>query len=134
MQSEISGSTRTSHQEAELDDSHGSHHIVSPMVYGAVLLALLVLTVVTVWVAYVDLGAVWNLILALGIATVKASLVVLFFMHVLYSGRLVQVTIIVSMIFFGLLIAGTMMDVKTRYNVVLVDQTTSGEPMGNPHP
>lgn len=110
------------HQEAAVDDSHAAHHIVPPKVYALVLVALLILTWLTVSVAYMNFGGIWNLVLALGVATIKATLVVLFFMHVKYSGRLVHLTIGASLLFFILLIAGTLMDVYTRSNVVPFDQ------------
>ena len=68
---------------------HGEHehHIVSPKVYVIVFFALLVGTAATVWASYVDLG-LWNPIIALAIACTKATLVVLFFMHVKYSTKL----------------------------------------------
>ena len=58
-----------------------SEHIVSPGVYVAVFVALMVLTAGTVFAATVDLG-MWNTPVALLIAVTKAALVVLFFMHV----------------------------------------------------
>ena len=70
------------HDEDEL-------HIVSPRIYVAVGVALLILTGTTVGVSYLDLG-VFNAIVALGIAVIKMMLVVLFFMHVKYSSRLDQ--------------------------------------------
>jgi cytochrome c oxidase subunit 4 len=66
-------------------------------------------------------------VLALGIATVKATLVVLFFMHVKWSGRLIHITIGVSLMFFLLLITGTLMDQYTRHNVVLIDEVPQVE-------
>ena len=55
-------------------------HIVTPPVYVAVALELYVFTFITVWAAYIDLGKVLNTIIALSIASIKASLVALFFM------------------------------------------------------
>ena len=59
-------------------------HVTSRKVYFLVFAALLVLTLATVLVAEVDLG-VFNDVVALGIAVTKATLVLLFFMHVRYS-------------------------------------------------
>ncbi len=78
----------TQHTEGHKD------HIVSPVVYFAVFGALMVGTALTVGAAYIDLGR-YNIVLALLIACVKASLVVLFFMHVYYSSRLTK-TIVVA--------------------------------------
>lgn len=51
--------------------------------------ALAVLTVVTVWVAFIDIPAPWNLIVGLGVAALKAALVALFFMHLLHERKLI---------------------------------------------
>lgn len=88
-------------------------HIASKGSYFAIFAALMVLTVLTVAVTYVDLGP-FNLIAALAIAVVKASLVVLFFMHARYSERLVKVTIVSALGFFAILAAFTMGDYLTR--------------------
>jgi len=89
------------------------HHIVSPKVYGAILLALLVGTALTVWASYVDLG-VLNPIIALAIACTKATLVVLFFMHVKYSSKLTQLTIFCGVFMFLTLIGMTLADYISR--------------------
>ncbi|MGI8908391.1 MAG: cytochrome C oxidase subunit IV family protein [Candidatus Sumerlaeaceae bacterium] len=110
------------HQESSLEDTHATHHIVSPVVYLVIVVILFVLTYVTILCAYKDFGGLWNLVLALSIATIKATLVVLYFMHVKWSGRLIHITIGVSLMFFVLLIAGVLMDQYTRHNVVLIDE------------
>ncbi len=69
-------------------------------IYYAVFAALIGLTLLTVWLSLLDLGP-WHGVVGLAIATCKASLVVLFFMHVLYSGRLVWI-----MFGAGLVLAG----------------------------
>ena len=82
-----------------------SEHIVSAKTNIAVWLALLVLTGVTAGVAFIDLGP-FNTVVALVIATVKALLVVLIFMHVKYaSDKLVKV-VVISAVFFLLLLLG----------------------------
>ena len=68
-----------------MSESHD--HVASLGLYFTIFAALMVLTAVTVAVAYVDLGS-FNILVALTIAIVKATLVVLFFMHLLYSERL----------------------------------------------
>jgi cytochrome c oxidase subunit 4 len=65
------------------------HHVVSKQVYFIVAAILAVLLVATVGAARIDLEG-WNVPLALAIAGVKAALIVLFFMHVLYSAPLVR--------------------------------------------
>ncbi len=77
------------------------HHVVPVRIYVAVFLALMVLTAITVAVAFVDLGALNN-VLMLGIAVAKATLVILFFMHVKYGTRLIP--LVAAGAFFWLLI------------------------------
>jgi len=93
--------------------SDQSHHIVPIRVYLAIFVALLVLTALTVWVAFVDLGRM-NTIVALGIATFKATLVVLYFMHVKYSSSLTKLIVGASIFWFLILIAFTLSDYWTR--------------------
>jgi cytochrome c oxidase subunit 4 len=81
-----------------------AHHIVGPKVYVAILICLLIGTTLTVWASFVDMG-IWNPVVALAIATGKAVLVVLFFMHVKYSTKLTKLTIGSGLFifFFGLI-------------------------------
>jgi cytochrome c oxidase subunit 4 len=90
-----------------------SEHIVSKKIYIAVWATLLVMTLVTTLVAFVDLGR-FNTVVALAIATFKATLVVLFFMGVKYTTRLTRVAIISGIFFLGLLLAFSMADYLTR--------------------
>ena len=90
-----------------------ARHIVSPGVYLVILFALLVGTALTVWASYVDLGF-WNPIIALAIATTKAMLVVLFFMHVWYSNRLTKLTVVAGIFTFMILISLTLTDYISR--------------------
>ena len=70
-----------------------SEHIVSRKVYFAIFGALMVGTAATVMVAFIDLGGQFNTIVALTVAVIKATLVVLYFMHVRYSSRLTWVIV-----------------------------------------
>lgn len=79
----------------------------------AVFAALLLLTVVTVLVSYVDLGMM-NVVVALLIASVKASLVALYFMHLRSEGRLVWGFALVPIAFLALVIFGTLVDTMLR--------------------
>ncbi len=94
-------------------EASSEHHSIGLPTYFAVFGALLVLTFVTVWVAFQDYGYLNNVI-ALGIATVKATLVVLFFMHVLHSSPLTKIVLLVAVLFFLLLVAFVYADVLTR--------------------
>ena len=89
------------------------HKVVSWRVYLAVFLALCALTVTTVVVAGHDFGPL-NLIVALGVAITKASLVVLYFMHARYSGRLTHVVIASSIVFLVILVFLLMTDYVSR--------------------
>ncbi len=90
-----------------------SDHVVSWKVYVAVFLALVVLTVVTVVAAGYDFGPL-NVIVALGIAITKASLVILYFMHARYAGGLTAIVIAASAAFFFILVFLTLSDYVTR--------------------
>ena len=92
--------------------AHG-HPAVSLKAYLAVFFALCVLTVVTVVVTGFDFGPL-NLIVALGVAITKASLVVLYFMHARYSPRLTGVVIAASIAFFVILLFLTWTDYVSR--------------------
>lgn len=94
-------------------DASSEHHSIGLPVYFAVFGSLMVLTFVTVWVAFQDFGYLNNVI-ALGIATIKATLVVLFFMHVLHSSPLTKIVLLVAVLFFLLLVAFVYADVLTR--------------------
>ena len=82
-------------------------------IYIAVFLALAAGTLLTWWVSTQDYGA-WNTPIALIIATIKATLVILFFMHVIHSKRLTWVVIIASFLWLGVLFVLTFADYLTR--------------------
>ena len=95
---------------------HGEDHVVPVGVYLAVFAALMVLTVVTVAASRVDLGAL-NTPVALTIAIAKAVLVVLFFMHVKWSPRLIALAFAASLFWLFHMLAGTAADYLTRSDV-----------------
>ena len=90
-----------------------SEHITSPKVYILVFLALMVLTAITVAVAFMELGPL-NDVVALSIAVTKASLVVLYFMHVRHSTPLTKLVVVAGFLWLILLIALTLADYYTR--------------------
>ena len=90
-----------------------SEHIVPVKTYLAVFVALILLTALTTWVAYIDLGP-FNTVAALVIAVTKMLLVVLFFMHVKYSSGMTKVVIIAGIFWLAILISLTMADEMTR--------------------
>jgi cytochrome c oxidase subunit 4 len=90
-----------------------SGHIVPVRTYLGIFLALMALTALTTAVAFLDLGR-WNTVVALAIAVVKMLLVILFFMHVKYSGGLTRVIILAGFFWFAILVALTLSDELTR--------------------
>jgi cytochrome c oxidase subunit 4 len=86
-----------------------STHIVSTRVYLGVFAALLALTGITVWAARHDYGA-FNTPVAMGIAILKAVLVILFFMHVKYSSRLTRLVVASAFVWLAIMIVGTLQD------------------------
>lgn len=90
-----------------------SEHIVEVSTYIKIFVALMVLTAVTVVVAFIDLGALNNFVM-LAIAVIKATLVVLFFMHVFYSSRLIWVVVLAGFFWLGIMFVMTGSDYVTR--------------------
>jgi cytochrome c oxidase subunit 4 len=90
-----------------------SEHIVPKTTYYLIFALLMVGTAATVGAAFVDLGA-FNNVVALGIAVAKATLVVLFFMHVKYSTRLTLAVVVGSVFWLGILLVLTLSDYLTR--------------------
>lgn len=103
-------------------DRYGERHVVPLRVYYLVFAALMLLTLITVEVAQFDLGRPellsvkipLNVLVALAIAGAKAALVLLFFMHVKYSPRLVQIVVVSSLVWLVILIGITASDYLSR--------------------
>ncbi len=89
------------------------HHITPPRTYWIIGAALIVLTGLTVAVAFVNLGPL-NDVVALGVASVKAALVVIYFMHARYSRGITRLVIVAGLLWLGILIVGVMDDYLTR--------------------
>jgi cytochrome c oxidase subunit IV len=89
------------------------HHVVPKKIYYTIFGILMLCTYLTVQIAFFDLGEL-NTVAALGIAVLKATLVVLFFMHVKYSTRLTWAVVAGSIFWFGILLTLTMSDYLTR--------------------
>ena len=90
-----------------------AEHVIPKRVYYTVFGILMLCTYLTVQIAFLDLGAL-NTVVALTIAVFKATLVVLFFMHVKYSTRLTWAVVIGSVFWLGILLALTFSDYLTR--------------------
>jgi cytochrome c oxidase subunit 4 len=92
---------------------HAEHHIVTPFQYSLVYITLLFFTALTVVAAYVELG-VFNPIVALAIASTKAVIVILFFMHVKYQSKLIKLTVGAGFFSFLILVTMTLSDYISR--------------------
>jgi cytochrome c oxidase subunit 4 len=91
-----------------------SGHVVPVWVYIAIFLALMALTATTVAAAFVDLGP-YNTLVALAIAVIKMTLVVLFFMHLRAASALTKVIVLAGFFWLMLLMAFTLTDESSRY-------------------
>ena len=109
-----------------------AEHIVSPKLYLAVFITLLCMTGLTWYASTVDMSIVvggrllnFNPLVALLIAFFKASLVILFFMHVKYSARLTKTVVIAGLFWLGILLSLTMVDYLSR---ALLTAPTQAQP------
>jgi cytochrome c oxidase subunit 4 len=94
-----------------------SEHIVSKKIYFLIFGALMVGTALTVIAARIDLDYIFhgaNTVVALTIAVFKATLVVLYFMHVRYSSRLTWVIVAAGFFWLGIMFVFTISDYMTR--------------------
>ena len=96
-----------------MSEQEHAEHVVPPGVYAAIITTLAILTVITVKAAYVDLGR-FNIVVALVIATIKATLVVLFFMHAKYVPRRTKLVIMAGIFWLALLLFMTLSDYVSR--------------------
>jgi len=91
------------------------HHILPVSMYVTIWITLMVLTVVTGAISFIDLGP-FNTVVALLIASFKAVLVVLYFMHVKYtSDRLTKIVVVAVIFWLFLLLGLSLMDYGTRH-------------------
>lgn len=119
------------HQKDEAHESE-SHHAVPLWMLVAVFLALMVLTVITVAVTYVDLGA-FNLLVAMLVAVVKAALVAAFFMHLWWDSPFNSLSLFAGLAFVGLFIIATIQDTaEYRPNVAEFESANPRDVMAQP--
>jgi cytochrome c oxidase subunit IV len=91
-----------------------SHHVVPQKIYFLVFATLLCLTLITVDVAFYNFG--WlNMYIALAIATIKATVIVLYFMHVKFSSRLIWIFAVAGLFWLVILFTLTFGDYLTRF-------------------
>ena len=91
-----------------------SEHIVPVRVYFVIFLALLVGTILTAWVSFFNFPGPLNAIVALTIACIKAGLVILYFMHMRYSQRLIWIVFGAALFWLAIMFALTFSDYSTR--------------------
>ena len=102
------------------DAQVGLGHIVPVRLYNLVFTALLMLTIVTVWVAQYDIGGghgAMNLAVAMLIATIKAALVTLYFMHLNWESKITWGIVIYPLFIFALIVAGTLGDFSVKERI-----------------
>jgi cytochrome c oxidase subunit IV len=88
-------------------------HVIPVKVFTAVLVVLLVLTAITVAIAQVDFGEM-NIVVAMLVASIKAYLVVYYFMHGAHENKIVVTYIVLPFILLIIMIGGTLIDDTTR--------------------
>jgi cytochrome c oxidase subunit 4 len=90
--------------------------VLSPRTYYIVFVVLIVLTLLTVGMSFLDLGA-WHTSAGLAIAAVKVILVALFFMHLLHGTRLTWLAVAGGLFWVAILLTLTLADYMTRYTL-----------------
>ena len=105
-----------------MSSTNHKEHIIPVKIYLAIGISLLILTLITVEVSFFNFGP-WNLVIAMLIATLKASLVALFFMHLFYDNKLYLSIFVASLVFLGIFITLTMFDTMTRGEVNPVEKS-----------
>ncbi len=94
------------------------HHISSAKFLWGVAIALFILTFLTVFVTWIHIPEPWNVIVAIGIAVVKATIVALFFMNLYWDSKFNVLLFIMSVVFFLLLVGITLLDTLYRVDPV----------------
>jgi cytochrome c oxidase subunit IV len=107
-------STSTEAKPAAHAEAHGHG---GTALYTKTLIALLILTVLTVVAAGIDFGS-GNVVIALTIATIKASLVALFFMHLRYDKPVNAIIAMAGFLFLGIFLMFCLLDAESRVNLL----------------
>ena len=106
--------THHDHHAADIDP-HELGHVLPFKTYAGIFLALVVLTVITVAASHVDFGAGWaNVVIAMLIASVKAGLVALFFMHLKYENPITWLYVAFPILLIFIMLAGVFVDNPNR--------------------
>jgi cytochrome c oxidase subunit 4 len=104
-------------EEKESQEEH-EHHIIPISVYAGVLGILILGTIITVGVAQIDFGP-WNTVIAMLVATIKASFVLLYFMHLKYDNAMNRVIFGSGFFFLLILFSFSIIDIITRVKPLL---------------
>jgi cytochrome c oxidase subunit 4 len=91
-----------------------SEHIMPASVYVLIFAVLVALTLLTVGVSFIPLAGVWHVVVGMGIALIKGSLVVLFFMHAVHSPKITWLVIGAAVVWLMILLVLTLADYMTR--------------------
>jgi cytochrome c oxidase subunit 4 len=94
--------------------SEHEHHVLPFKLYLQIFLTLVCLTFITVWVAQYNFGGTINTIIAMAVATVKATLVALYFMHLKYDDKTNAVCLLAGVFFLVVMFAFIAIDVGSR--------------------
>ena len=98
----------------ETYSGHAAPHHQAPLTaYFVVFFTLMILTIITVWVSRIDLGAM-NTAVAMVVAVAKATVVILWFMHVIHSPRMTWIVVISSFIWLAMMFVLFYSDYLTR--------------------
>lgn len=108
--------SHSDHHGEHADDGRVHAHISSEKMYVGILAALIVLTIITVGISYIHLGPL-NLVVAIVVATIKATLVCMFFMHLKYDNKFNALVFVGTICFVGVFFAYTMNDTEHRAQV-----------------
>lgn len=102
-----------------MTNKENDHHITPFRVYLVVYISLVILTVATVWISRIDLGLnIINVVVAMLVASVKAMIVILYFMHQKYESTLNRITFFSAFFFLIIFFTLSAMDVFTRDYVI----------------
>ena len=105
------------------DHGHGIAHVAASKVLLGTWVALMILTIITVTATKIDLGPSYNLALAMAIAVVKATLVVLFFMHQRYDKVFHSVLVVGGLLAAALFVGFALMDSSQYQQAIIWDPT-----------
>lgn len=94
------------------------HHISSAKFLWGVAIALFILTFITVAVTWITIPEPWNVVVAIAIAMVKAVIVVMFFMNLYWDSKFNTLLLVMSIVFFLLLIGITLLDTLFRVDPI----------------